>query len=99
MDVTKHSYTKYVGFEMVTYRDHLAFGGHVSGAVAKAQFGLQSVKVGLKLSLLLHAWWLVLTPVSTVVFQLFLATGKRVVGLTAVQPGHCAADPFQELRN
>lgn len=87
-----------MGKEIVTYRYHLAFSGHVSRAVAKAQFGLQCVEVGLKLSLLLHAWWLVLTPVSTVVFQLFLATDKRVVGLAAVQPRHCAADPFQKLK-
>lgn len=47
-----------------TYRNHLAFGGHVCGAVAQAQFGLQGVEVGLQLGFLLHAWWFVFTPVS-----------------------------------
>lgn len=36
-------------------------------------------------------------PVSTVVFQFFLATGKRVVGLAAVQPRHGTPDPVQQL--
>lgn len=81
-----------------THRDHLSFGGHICGAIAKTQFGLQGVEVGLELGLLLHAWRLVFTPISTVVFQLLLATGKRVVGLAAVQPGHRTPDPFEKLK-
>lgn len=83
---------------MDTHRDHLSFGGHIRGAIAKTQFGLQGVEVGLELGLLLHAGRLVFTSISTVVFQLLLATGKRVVGLAAVQPGHCATDPFEKLK-
>lgn len=45
-----------------TYRDHLAFGGHVRGAVAQTKLGLEGVEVRLQLGLLLHTWRLVLTP-------------------------------------
>lgn len=37
------------------------------------------------------------SPVGTIVLQFLLAAGKRVVGLAAVEPGHGAADPVQQL--
>lgn len=51
-----------------------------------------------KYSWIFQMSWMLL-PVSTVVFQFFLATGKRVVGLAAVQPWHRTPDPVQQLLN
>lgn len=53
-----------------TYRNHLAFGRHVRGAVAQAKLGLQGVEIGLQLSFLLHTRWFVFTPGTNTYFTL-----------------------------
>jgi hypothetical protein len=80
-----------------TYSNHLAFSWHVGGAVGEAQFGLQGVEVGLELGLLLDTGWLVLAAVGAVLLQFLLHADQAVVGLAALQPGHGAADPLQQL--
>lgn len=80
-----------------THRNHLAFGRHVSRAVRQAQLRLQRVEVGLELRLLLDARGLVLAAILTVLVQLLLHAGQRVVGLARLEPRERATDPFQQL--
>lgn len=83
---------------LVDVRDHFALGRHVGRSVAQPELGLQRVEVGLEFGLLLDARRLVLAPVGAVLLELLLAAGERVVGLAAVQPGHGASDPFEQIR-
>jgi len=80
---------------MTTYRNHLALGGHVGGAVAESQAGLEGVEGGLQLGLLLQLGWLVTLAVVTELLQLLLCTGQCVVCRTVLQPGRGTADPLQ----
>lgn len=67
-----------------TYRNHFAFGGHVSRSIGQTQLGLQRVEVGLQLGLLLNTGRLVLAAVLSVLVQFLLHAGQRIVRLTGL---------------
>ena len=83
---------------MTTYRNHLALGGHVGGAVAESQASLEGVEGGLQLGLLLQLGWLVTLAVVTELLQLLLCAGQRVVCRPVLQPRRGATDPLQQLQ-
>ncbi len=82
----------------MTYRHHLALGGHEGRAVAQAELGLQGVEVDLQLTLLLNAWRLVDAPVVTEILQLLLHGTHGLLRHAVLQPRDGATDPLQQLQ-
>ena len=81
-----------------TYRNHFAFGGHVSRSVGQTQLCLQRVEVGFQLRLLFNTGRLVLAAVLPVLVQFLLHTGQRIISLTRLEPWQGPLDPFQQLK-
>lgn len=82
----------------VTYRHHLALGGHEGRAVAQAELGLQGVEVDLQLALLLNAWRLVDASVIAEILQLLLHGAHGLLRCAVLQPRDGATDPLQQLQ-
>lgn len=82
----------------VTYRHHLALGGHEGRAVAQAELGLQGVEVDLQLALLLNAWRLVDASVVAEILQLLLHGAHGLLRRAVLQPRDGATDPLQQLQ-